>query len=987
MQYLGLILILLLSNIGATAQRLVLQDSNLIPYSVQDFTHYLWTPMYEKTGKPVIDFSAIDHWYGVEPSLHGVAISPDGRYFTYKIQNQPFNSYTIVIQAIDSTWKYTFCGAEPGCFSGDSRHYILRVGDSLCFLTLGKMQLRYIPGVSGYKLFEQGKGQWLVWQYKDSVQRLVLYDLFSDKEKMVFRGVSDYSFDNSGQWLCCQLTGAEKELLLYNLITGVTLRFSSVVKYVLDDKGKLMILETDQNNRFKLQWVPLLTGKTRMIWEADSEGNNRVDMFVLDKTGSQLAFLVQQLSDSKYNENSVKVDDNVANTIWYYKEGMIRATLKVKDQSPGISSNLYIHGAPNFTSDGKYIMFSLKPQVKKRESNPNAVQVDVWNYKDPMLQSEQLLLDPNNISTYTAVIGTENGTSIQLSTTNRKYLGVIGDYALVKHDVCGDRFWEKPEIDSFWLVSMKSGSSFFLVKQLFANLAVSPTHKYLFYFDEAVGHYFSYDIVTGKKKNISETIPVYMGTEQPSDPLPGFSNLRTGIAGWLEGEKGVLLYDSYDIWQLDLTGKMPPVNVTNGYGRKHGITFRLTGGLNKSASYINGIGPIFSTNGSLVLTAYNTTNGDNGFYQKTLNMEGDPTLLSMGPWLMSIEANSVLNNGDNAAGMITPMKAQNADVWIVRRQAATDALNYFFTTNFKQFKRLTNIQPQSAYNWMTSELIAFPQMDKTISQGVLYKPENFNPAQKYPVLINYYFQFSQLLNECPSPYYMGNGFLNIPWFVSRGYLVFTPDIYFTQGRPRPASALNTVEGAALFLSKLPYVNSKRIGICGHSRAGGYTNYILTHSNLFTAALSSAGVSDWISAQLYLIKDIGVPRLSAAQQEPFFWEKFEVMKESPIMNVDKITSPLLIMHNKLDGAVPWEQAVELFVAMRRFGKSVWMLQYDNENHNMANPQNCKDFTIRVTQYFDHFLKEAPEPKWMVTGVPANLKGIEHGLELEINGGFR
>jgi dipeptidyl aminopeptidase/acylaminoacyl peptidase len=96
--------------------------------------------------------------------------------------------------------------------------------------------------------------------------------------------------------------------------------------------------------------------------------------------------------------------------------------------------------------------------------------------------------------------------------------------------------------------------------------------------------------------------------------------------------------------------------------------------------------------------------------------------------------------------------------------------------------------------------------------------------------------------------------------------------------------------------------------------------------------------------------------------------------------DKVTTPLLIMHNDNDGAVPWYQGIELFAALRRLGKPCWMLVYNGEEHNLALRKNSKDLSIRMMQFFDHFLKDAPMPAWMKNGIPAVNKGKTLGLEL-------
>jgi hypothetical protein len=87
-----------------------------------------------------------------------------------------------------------------------------------------------------------------------------------------------------------------------------------------------------------------------------------------------------------------------------------------------------------------------------------------------------------------------------------------------------------------------------------------------------------------------------------------------------------------------------------------------------------------------------------------------------------------------------------------------------------------------------------------------------------------------------------------------------------------------------------------------------------------------------------------------------------------------------MSNDADGAVPYYQGIEMFTALRRLGKPAWLLVYNNEAHNLVQRQNRKDISIREQQFFDHYLKGAKAPQWMVTGVPATEKGSNWGFEL-------
>ncbi len=78
-----------------------------------------------------------------------------------------------------------------------------------------------------------------------------------------------------------------------------------------------------------------------------------------------------------------------------------------------------------------------------------------------------------------------------------------------------------------------------------------------------------------------------------------------------------------------------------------------------------------------------------------------------------------------------------------------------------------------------------------------------------------------------------------------------------------------------------------------------------------------------------------------------------------------------------------QSVEFFTGLRRLEKPVWMLQYDEGGHGVSG-KDAVDWTIRMTQFFDYYLKGAAPPKWMTEGIPAKLKGIETGYELDNSG---
>ncbi|MDE0649443.1 MAG: prolyl oligopeptidase family serine peptidase, partial [Gammaproteobacteria bacterium] len=258
------------------------------------------------------------------------------------------------------------------------------------------------------------------------------------------------------------------------------------------------------------------------------------------------------------------------------------------------------------------------------------------------------------------------------------------------------------------------------------------------------------------------------------------------------------------------------------------------------------------------------------------------------------------------------------------------------------------------------------------------------PSEEYPMMVYFYERSSDGLYgyTAPAP---GSSSINRSFYVSRGYLLFVPDIPYRDGYPGE-SALDAVVPGVLELVEEGFVDADRIGVQGHSWGGYQIAYMVTRTDLFAAAEAGAPVSNMISAYGGIRWQSG--RSRAVQYERgqsriggSLWEyPLRFIENSPIFTADKINTPILMLHNDEDGAVPWYQGIELFVALRRLGKPVWMLNYNGEAHGLRQRHNQKDWAIRMQQFFDHYLKGAPAPVWMEEGVPAIMKGRTLGLEL-------
>jgi dipeptidyl aminopeptidase/acylaminoacyl peptidase len=296
---------------------------------------------------------------------------------------------------------------------------------------------------------------------------------------------------------------------------------------------------------------------------------------------------------------------------------------------------------------------------------------------------------------------------------------------------------------------------------------------------------------------------------------------------------------------------------------------------------------------------------------------------------------------------------------------------------------ISAVHPEREFNWLTTELVTFKTPDGTYTKGIIYKPEDFDPLKKYPLIFHYYEQRADKLNMYQRIY--GNDAMDfsIAWFVSHGYIVFTPDIHYKIGQ-NGQCALNSLMGSVNYLRRFEWADLKHMGLEGESFGGYETNYIVSQTRVFAAAVSSSGMSN-------LTSDYGSLWGSGISKEEYYENRQGRMavplwanpglyiRNSPIFFVNRVNTPMLTVANENDRNVSFAQGLAWFLALRRLGKPIWMLQYDGKTHGLAG-RSFVDFTLRSQQFFDYYLKGCRAPMWMVQGIPARLKGVDMGLRL-------
>jgi dipeptidyl aminopeptidase/acylaminoacyl peptidase len=340
-----------------------------------------------------------------------------------------------------------------------------------------------------------------------------------------------------------------------------------------------------------------------------------------------------------------------------------------------------------------------------------------------------------------------------------------------------------------------------------------------------------------------------------------------------------------------------------------------------------------------------------------------------------------------------PAKAKNDSTLILLRNNFVEPPEiYVAGPSLGTLKRISDSNPQQKnYRWGTVKLTTWTSGDGKPIDGLLYQPDNFDPRKKYPMIVYFYERNSDLLHRyfAPAP---SASTVNIPLYVSRGYLVFVPDIRYKVGHPGQ-SALDGIVPGVKKLIAAGFVDPARIGIQGQSWGGYQVAFLITRTKMFSAAMAGAAVSNMTSAYGGIRWESGISRMfqyekSQSRIGATLWQNPRLFVEnSPLFKADRVTTPLLMMNNDADGAVPWYQGIEFFTALRRLGRPVWMLNYNNEAHNLVQRKNRKDLSIRMQQFFDHYLKDEPMPVWMRTGIPAVDKGKTLGYELSNQRGTR
>ncbi len=736
------------------------------------------------------------------------------------------------------------------------------------------------------------------------------------------------------------------ELVLRNLNDGTERRFQDVSEYAFTKDAQLVVYAVAAMKPDSCGIYAFKTGGS-----ADAvallAGKGKYEKLAWDEDQTRLAFV------SDHDDAGARYP-RFALYSWD-RRGDAAAQL-VSAKTPGLRSGWVVSDKANisFSRDGQRIFFGTAPQPppdKEPETTPadERVSVDLWSWKDDYIQPMQKVRAAVERSrSYRAAYDIGRRKFVQLADASMYDLvpSDEGSYALGRDDRAYRRMQEYDErYQDSYLVDTATGQRKLVASRHVGRESWSPDSKYIVYFNGK--DWIRISVPGGEALNLTAKLPVSFGREEYDSPgLPP----AYGLAGWTKDGRYVLLYDRFDIWRLTPDGSSA-VNLTNAVGRKARLVFRLVR-FERDDPADRWIDP----GKALLLRAENENTHDSGFYRTNIDASSPPAKLVM-----------------TAKNFAPPIKARDTEVYVTAASTFNEYPDLLVTDGtFREFRKVSNANPQlSDLLWGTAELVHFESADGVPLEATLYKPENFDPAKKYPLLVYIYERLSQNVHNFLEP--RPANVISPGYYVSNGYLVLEPDIAYKIGYPGQ-SALNCVLPAIQKVVNQGFVDEKAIGIQGHSWGGYQIAYMVTRTNRFRAAAPGAPVADMISAYDGIRWGPGIPRQFQYERTQSriggtIWEEpLRYIENSPIFMADRVNTPLLMIHNDADDAVPWYQGIEYYLALRRLNKEVYMFSYNGEPHNLRRRANQKDYTIRLQQFFDYYLKGAPKPDWMEHGIP-------------------
>src|SRR5262245_15285336 len=855
--------------------------------------------------------------------------------------------------------------------------------NALGIMDLSNGQVTRVERVKSFQTPEEGAG-WIAYQLEAKPEERKPDDKAAEQKPEQKQNEDDEDFQQRGRGAGAaggRPGGARREygtdLVLRNLNNGGERTFADTLEFSLSKDARTLVFtvssrKEETNGVYAASPgndgppVDLLTGKgkySRVTW---------------DEEQAQMAFISDR--DEAAARQQSKDSPPAKFKLYHWDRKAPKAVEIVSSEAPGFRAGMVISDRANlsFSRDGGELFLGVAPPPEP-ERDPEAdaagaddkVVVDLWHWKDDYIQPMQKVrAEQDRNRSYRAVYHIKERKFVQLADATMESVNPSsnGLWAIGSDDreyrVLVGRDTNYSDV---YLVNTLDGARRLLLKKSQFPVTFSSNGKYVVFFDGK--DWLSVTIPNGQIINLTKSLGVAFWREETDTPsTPG----SYGSGGWTKDDKYMLLYDKYDIWQIAPDGSSAK-NLTDGVGRKEKIEFRVVrsdqdggaggpgrggGGFGGGAGSPGTLDRGFDPAKPLLLAAENELTRDSGFYRDRIDGGPDnkPEKLLMA-----------------AKNFSAPVKAKDADALMLTASRFDEYPDLLVTDpGFKSLKKVSDAGKQKdQFTWGKAELVRYKNSDGVPLSGILIKPDNFDPKRKYPMIVYIYERLSEGLHRFVDP--RPGHAVNASFYASNGYLVLQPDIVYTIGYPGQ-SALKCVLPAIQAVVDQGFVNEDAIGIQGHSWGGYQIAYMVTQTNRFKAAAPGALVGNMTSAYSGIRWGTGLPRQFQYERTQSriggsLWEyPMRFIENSPVFHAQRVQTPILMLHNDNDDAVPWYQGIEYYLALRRLNKEVYMFNYNGEPHGLRRRPNQKDYTRRLQEFFDHFLKGAPAPEWMEKGIP-------------------
>ncbi|MGL2965902.1 alpha/beta hydrolase family protein [Flavobacterium sp. XGLA_31] len=802
------------------------------------------------------------------------------------------------------------------------------------------------------------KGSWVSYslQYENGSDTLFVKNTKTSKT-LAFAGGTNGQFATDDFFVVRIPNG---DVLLTNLKNGMERRYSKISNYGIALNGKLLImLESCEDRTGNLKVVDLDGAEIIILPEVSLYSLNPENTQLICDSERRLhlldlkKILSVSVDSTKRSYISFTWQGNGSSFAWIANDTLARVgqyQIKEKklytfnchnfDNFPIKSeSNSISFGGVTISDDGKRLFLSIKmgnPVVEPKR-------VEVWNTTDKMLYDHRAAFqDWKTISKLAVWFPEEQKTGM---ITNREfpfYLLIPGqEYALVYNPLENEPQFDSDALVNYYLKNISSGQQELLLANHSSDMdkiGISNTGKYIAYFKEK--QWWVYDVSSGVHHDLTSRTGKRF-TEEKYD-RSGEEKV-SGIAGWTDNDDELIVYDTYDLWLLKPDGSRA-LRLTTG--REQRIVYRV---VSKSP---------YGATGS---TANGVLHVNDGFLLQAVGHEKSGYFR----WSAKNGLRKIVFE-NNRIGWLK--YTGNGAYCYIREHYHLSPQLVFQSGNNNKPKVLYQSNPQqNKYNWGFSKLINYENSKGEPLNAALFYPAGYEADKSYPMVVHIYERLSDLYNQYVNPTLFNTDGFNISNFTTQGYFVLLPDIIYEHGETG-SSALDCVVSAVDEVLENESVDSKRLGLFGHSFGGYETNFIVTRTNKFAAAISGAGISDIVSS--YLSVGRGNKKADGWRYEfnqfrmgtSLFDGYQKYIKNSPITFTGQVTTPLLLWCGRGDTSIPYTQSLEFHLALRRLQKTNIFLLYENGGHAIMQKEDQTDLTHRTQEWFDFYLDGGIQPNW-------------------------